>query len=205
MSTQLQTIRTEILETAGLASDDARFPDATMNRVVNRALRNLSAEHDWPWNQGQTNLTTVSGTQTTTFPASASKIIRLEYEGRDLREYQPSEGGQFSQDSGAPFGFFIEHDKIHWTPVPDGAYTVYCAYHGYETALSGDTDTPALPDRYIDWLVSIALVQVSQRIRDTDLYGMADRERRRWSRLAADEVRRSTANMKVKARKDWYI
>jgi hypothetical protein len=205
MSTQLQTIRTEILETAGLASDDARFPSATLNRVVNRALRNLSAEHDWPWNQASETLTTVAAQEAYSPAAAWQKTIRLRYEGRDLVEYQPRDAAQFFNDTGSPVGFYIEEESIHLLPIPDGVYSVEHIYSAGETALSGDTDTPALPDRYIDWLVSIALVQVSQRIRDTDLYGMADRERRRWSRLAADEVRRSTANMKVKARKDWYI
>jgi len=202
---QLQDIRTEVLETAGLASDDARFPDATLNRIINRALRTVSSEKDWPWNQGQTNLSTVADTQTTTFPATASKILRLEIDGRDLVRVQPREGGRFSQDKGKPFSYFVEHDLIHWAPVPDGVYTVYCAYHGYETALSGDTDEPALPDRYIDLLVQTALVQVAERIRDTDLYSIADRERRAWIRRMADEAQRSAAPAKVKTRADWWI
>lgn len=205
MATQLSEIRTEILETAGLASDDSRFPDATMNRIVNRALRAINAERDWPWNQRQTNLTTTANVQFTNFPTQLSKVLRLEIDGRNLQQVTPQEGGTYSQLTGEPHVYWVEHDKIHWGPVPDGTYTVYCAYHGYEDALSADGDTPNLPDRYIDWLVQTALVQISQRIRDTDLYSMADRERRAWSRKAADDARRSAASSKVKSRDDWWI
>jgi hypothetical protein len=205
MATQLQTIRTEILETAGLASDDARFPDATLTRIVNRALRQLSAEHDWPWNQATEDLTTAAGTQAYAPNAAWQKTLRLRYENRDLKEYQARDAAQYNDDTGQPVGFFIERDQIHIVPTPDGVYTIQHVYSAVETALSGDTDTPALPDRYIDWLVSIALTQVATIIRDTDLFGMSDRERRRWSTLAADEQRRSTGSLKIQARNDWQI
>lgn len=205
MATQLTDIRTEILETAGLASDDSRFPTATMNRIVNRALRSISAERDWPWNQRQADLTTAANTQSNAFPTALSKVLRLEIDGHNLQQVTPQEGGTYSQQTGQPQVYWIEQEKIFWGPVPDGVYTVYCTYVGYEDALSSDSDTPNLPDRYIDWLVQIALVQVAQRIRDTDLYSMADRERRAWVRRAADEVRRSTASSKVKTRDDWWI
>lgn len=205
MATQLTDIRTEILETAGLASDDSRFPTATMNRIVNRALRSISAERDWPWNQRQADLTTAANTQSNAFPTALSKVLRLEIDGHNLQQVTPQEGGTYSQQTGQPQVYWIEQEKIFWGPVPDGVYTVYCTYVGYEDALSSDSDTPNLPDRYIDWLVQIALVQVAQRIRDTDLYSMADRERRAWVRRAADEVRRSTASSKVKTRDDWWV
>ena len=202
---QLSDIRTEILETAGLASDDARFPDATVNRIVNRALRQVSSEHDWPWNQVSGTLSTVADTQSTAFPSSLSKVLRLEIEGRNLLQITAAEGGTYSQDTGRPQAYFIEGDEIHWAPVPDGVYTVNITYTVYETALALDADTPNLPDRFMDWLVQTALVQVAQRIRDTELFSMADRERRMWSRRAADEVRRSSQSTRIKTRSDWFV
>jgi hypothetical protein len=108
---QLSDIRTEILETAGLAADDARFPDATMNRIVNRALRQISSEHDWPWNHAQTNLSTVADSQTVTLPAAASKILRLEIAGQQLIQLSATEGGSYSQDRGQPQAYWVEHEK----------------------------------------------------------------------------------------------
>lgn len=201
----LDEIRTEILETAGLASDDARFPDATLTRIVNRALRNLTAERDWPWNQAVETLTTAADTQNYAPNAAWQKTLRLRYENRDLKLYQAREAAQFDDVTGAPVGYFIERDNIFLLPTPDGVYSVEHVYSATETALSGDSDTPALPDRYVDWLVSIALVQVATRIRDMDLYALADRERRRWTDIAADEQRRSTSALKIQARSDWHI
>ncbi len=205
MATQLQTIRTEILETAGLAADDARFPSATLTRIINRALRQIAADHRWPWQQGSETINTVANTEAYTPASNWAQTKRLQYEDRDLHEYSAAEAAEFANDTGAPQGYYIEEDQIHFVPVPDGVYAVTHIYHDYITALSGDTDTPELPDRYVDYLVNVALIQVAQRIRDLDLYSMADRERTKWKRRAGDEQRRSSGTTVPEARTDWSI
>lgn len=205
MATQLQTIRTEILETAGLASDDPRFPDATLNRIINRALRALSAEHDWPWMEASETITTAANDAEYSPAADWAETKRLRYEDRDLQQYQAADAQQYANDTGEPVGFYIEEDLIHIVPVPDGVYPIEHIYYSYVTALSGDTDTPALPDRYVDYLVWHALKQVAARIRDEKLYGMADNETRDWYRRASDEVRRSNKSVPIKTRSDWWI
>lgn len=200
--TQLQDIRTEILETAGLAADDARFPDATMNRIVNRALRQIGREAEWPWNQGSETINTVADTPAYTPAAAWTKTIRLRYEDRDLVEMSPRDAQQFANDTGSPRIFYIEEDQIHVVPTPDGVYAIEHVYQGVETALSGDTDEPNLPDRYLDWLVYTALVSVATRVQDTELYGIADRERRQWRQRAHDDRRRSTGTMVPQTRTD---
>lgn len=205
MSTQLTAIHTEILETAGLASDDARFPSATLTRIVNRALRSLSAEHDWPWLDATETINTVAGTTSYSPAALWQKTKRLTYDNRDLVQFQASDAAQYANDTGEPQGFYIESDLIYFVPVPDGAYAVTHSYSSMETALSGDTDTPALPDRYIDWLVFRACIIVATRIRDGELYSMSEREVKAWARRAADEQRRSTRTQMIQARNDWTI
>jgi hypothetical protein len=205
MSTQLQNIRTEILEEAGLAADDARFPDATMNRMINSALREISSEAHWPWNEASETINTVATTTSYTPAAAWQSTKRLSYLNRDLIEFQPQDAVQYSQDNGSPQGFYIEADKLVMVPVPDGAYALTHIYSAVETALSGDTDTPALPDRYISWLVNVALIKVAKRLRDTDLYSIADRERRLWRTRAHDESRRSIGTLHPKVRNDWSV
>lgn len=202
---QLQDIRTEVLETAGLASDDARFPSATLNRIINRALRQIGSEADWPWNEVTSSFGTIANQQQNNPPANWARTIRLAYENRDLTQFQSRDTIWLINDTGSPVGYYIEHDQIHMVPVPDGVYTITHVYHAYETALSGDTDEPNLPDRYIDWLIFTALVQVAARIRDSELYAIADRERRQWSKRAHDEVLRSTATLFPKSRNDWWL
>jgi|TARA_R110000751_G_scaffold66766_4_gene136287 hypothetical protein len=208
---QLSAIKTNILDNCGLAADDPRFPTATIDRIVNRATRRVAAEHDWPWNQATSTINTVADTQTSTFPASAKKIIRLEQAGRDLISVQGREGGQHSQESGRPGAYWIEADTIYWAPVPDGVYAVHCVYHGVENPLgsvaggANDTDTPNLPDQYIDFLIAHASILIATTIRDTELFGMADQERKMWLRRMHDDVRRTSSPQKVKTRRDWWI
>ncbi len=205
MSTQLQNIRTEALEEAGLASDDARFTDATLNRFVNTALRQISSEAEWPWNQTSEIISTVADTIAYTPTSGWAKTIRLAYDNRDLHEYQARDAQQFVNITGSPVGFYIEEEQIHFIPVPDGVYSVTHVYQAIETALSGDTDTPALPDRYIGWLLNAVLISIAKRIRDTDLYSIADRERRLWRQRAYDDRRRSTGTTTPQARNDWHM
>jgi hypothetical protein len=205
-TTQLQTIRTEVLETAGLATDDARFPDATLNRIINRALRTLSSYHDWPWNQDSETITTVASTVAYTPADSAwSKTLRLRYDNRDLLRYQPRDAARYANITGSPVGYYVEEDQIHIIPTPDGAYSIEHVYSEYETALSDDTDTADLPDRYIDWLVWEAVKLVAARIRDMDLFAMADRQTDDWMKRAHDEALRTKASIKVKTRSDWSV
>ncbi len=202
--TILSAIRVEVLETAGLASDDPRFPDATLDRIINRALRSITAEHDWPWNDATETLTTADGTQAYSLHASWSKTKRMRYLARDLIEFQPRDGAQYFNDSGKPFGFFIESEKANFIPTPDAVYSILHVYSKYETTLTSAV-APSLPDRYMDWLVFVSLKQIATRIKDAEMYGMADREQKLWRVRANDEVRRSTGTMTIQTRNDWWI
>ena len=203
--TQLSDIRTEILETAGLNENDSRFPTATLNRIINRGLRQIGRESEWPWNQGSETINTVADTPAYS-PASAwTKTIRLRYEERDLPELQPREAQQYVNDTGKPMAFYVEEDQIHVVPTPDGVYALEHVYQGVETALSGDSDEPNLPDRYLDWLVYTCLIQVGTKMRDADLYSIADRERKMWRQRVYDDRRRSTGTTIPQARNDWYV
>lgn len=202
---QLSAIRTEVYETAGVASDDPRIPTATMTRIVNRALRRVSGEYDWPWLQTTETITTAAGTQAYTPTSGYRKTLRLRYEDQDLVELQPRDAAQYHNVTGSPVGFFTEDDKVHVVPTPDGVYSLHHVYQARETALSSDSDTPLLPDEYIDWLVFTALILVAARIRDDGLYGIADRERRRAADDAMRGLRRSTQSAVPKSRIDWAV
>lgn len=203
--TTLAEFRTEILETAGLAADDARFPEATLNRIINRALRSLSAEHIWPWQDDSETLVTVADTGSYAPAAAWVRTKRLVYDNYELQEMQPEAAQPFLSGTGAPVAYYIEEDEIHIVPVPDGVYSIQHVYESDEPELTSDGQSPLLPERYSDWLVYTALVQVATRLRDQELYGIADRERGKWYRRASDEVRRSTGGLLIHAREDWTI
>ncbi len=205
MTTILSVIRTEVLETAGLAADDTRFPDATLDRIINRSLRSISAEEDWPWLDETETITTVADQQAYTPTTLWNKTQRMRYLTRNLIHYQSRDAAQYFSDTGKPFGYFIEDEKVHIVPTPDGVYSILHVYTEYETALSGAGTFPALPDRYIDWLVYVCLKQVATRIKDPDMYGMADREQKLWKARAKDEVRRAISTPKIQTRNDWLI
>lgn len=203
---QLSEFRTEVLETAGLATDDARFADATLNRIVNRAARTISAYHDWPWNQDSETITTAADTVAYTSADSAwYKTIRLRYENEDLFRYQPRDAVRFVNITGEPAGYYIEEEQIHIVPTPDGAYSIEHVYYEYETEATVDSSTFDLPDRYTDWLVWEACKLVATRIRDMELFGIAERQCKDWLRRANDEVLRTNATIKVKTRSDWSL
>ena len=205
MAHEFNEIQVEMLETAGLASDDARFPEGTLDRIVNRAIQRISAIHDWPWLQTSETINTVASTQAYTPTAGWSKTIRLRYKNRDLVEYQPRDAIKYQNDTGTPVGFFIEEEQIHFVPIPDGAYTIEHVYLRREPQLVADDDEPLIPERYMDFVVWHAVMLCASRIHDMDLYSRAREEARQWETRIRDDVRRSTGTLKVQARDDWWI
>ena len=208
---QLSAIKTNILDNCGLAADDPRFPTATLDRIVNRALRRVASEQNWPWDEGRLAISTVADTQTVALGTAVKQIIRAEIEGRDLVLIQPQVGGQASQDTGRPQAYWVENNNYNFAPVPDAVFTVTVAYHGYENPLgsvaggTNDTDTPNLPDAYIDFLVAHASMLIGITIRDTELFAMADQERKMWLRRMVDDTRRSASTVQIKTRRDWWL
>lgn len=202
---QLSAIRTEVQETAGLASTDSRFGSATLNRMINRALRRLDAKHDWPWNYASETITTAASDADYAAPTNYNRTIRLRYNDRDLMQYAPSDTARWSSETGAPYGFYIEEEQIHIVPTPDGVYSVEHIYVAFETALSSDSDSPSLPDMYIDALVQETVIQVAQATGDTGMYQMARTESRDWERRMHDDVRRARKSPKIRTRYDWWI
>lgn len=202
---QLSDIRTEVLETAGLVSTDPRFPSATMNRIINRALRRIDTKHDWPWNYANETITTAANDADYTAPTRYSRSIRLRYNDRDLQQYHPSDTARWNSETGSPIGFYVEEEQIHLVPTPDGVYSVEHIYVAYEAALSSDSDAPNLPDQYIDALINEALIQVAQRIGDAQMYQMARSEVRDWERRMHDDVRRARRSPKMRTRYDWWV
>lgn len=204
---QLSAIRTEVLETAGLSSSDPRVPSATLNRIINRALRRIGSEMDWPWLQSSETITTSSGTQAYNLAADHSKSIAftLTSRSKDLPFIPRREAARYGEDTGEPIAYFIEEDQVHFIPVPDGVYTIEHVYYAYEATLTNDTDVPELPDRYIDLLVAHAIMLIGIKIRDNDLYNMGDNERKDWYNRMKDEARPITAGGRPKTRTDWWM
>lgn len=202
---QLSAIQTELLETAGIDSADARFPSATLTRIINRALRRIDAKHDWPWNYASETITTAASDADYAAPTNYSRTVRLRYSDRDLMQYAPSDTARWSSETGAPYGFYVEEEQIHIVPTPDGVYSVEHIYVAYETALAANSDSPALPDMYIDALINECLIQVAQRTGDGAMYQMAKAEAKDWERRMHDDVRRARKSPKIRTRYDWFI
>lgn len=205
MTTALSVIRTEVLDSAGLDSTDPRLTSAVLNRFINRGLRRLTSINDWPWNDAQETITTVGGTATATPAADWSRTINMQLNSIDLRHISPHEAGKYFSDTGRPLAFSITNELITFYPTPTGVYSITHNYSTYEATLTGDSDTPALPDAFIDALVSHTLLLVSTKIRDTELYTMASRDVKDWEDRMADDTQRATGALRVTARSDWLI
>ncbi|MEE9125355.1 MAG: hypothetical protein V3U14_12830 [candidate division NC10 bacterium] len=199
---QLSAIRTEILDAAGLASDDVRFGTATLNRMINRALRSVSKEHDWPWLQSSGTITTVADQTAYTQASPWRKTIRLSYQSTSLQQIGPLEApNYFDLTSKNPTVYYMEEQQVHLLPTPNAVFSVDHSFLTFEVALSGDTDEPALPDDYMDMLFARALMLVAIKLRDSELYNLAGEDWKLWIRRTADDVMQSKGPLKLTVRR----
>ena len=195
-------------EAAGIDASDPRVPDAFMNVLINRALRQISTDAPWPWLQvvDTSNLVTVADTASYTPPTVWQATDRISYNNMRLARIQPEEAPRYYYDTaGSPRAFTVEGDKIYIYPLPDGAYTLTHVYYRFEPELDDDSDEPLLPEQYEDYLLSVAGKLLALRVSDREQYIMFRDEQRGWVDRMKDDVSRVRGPLRPRTRNDWTL
>jgi hypothetical protein len=209
MAQQLSDIRTDVREAGNYSSSDGNVSDAVMTRVINRALRRISAEFDWPWLYAEETITTVAGTTDYNLPTRWAKTAWLSEENVGLLRPATHKQSrrwieQATRVTGRPVYYTHEGaSQIRLFPAPDAVYSVDHGYYTYEAALSNDTDTPAIPDPYDDLVVWKSLEFLAIRRGEQELMQNARRMYQDQLRVVTDNVRASKEFASIKTRQDW--
>ena len=153
----------------------------SVKEFINRSINDIyTAELEWPFLHTDGTITTVAGTAEyalvtgfksvdvdTAYLIEADEDVKIipyipyvqftnQFRERDL---DPTT----TDNRAKPEYFYLtQDDKIGLTPIPDKEYTFFYEYWATHTDLSASTDSPVLPARYQDAVVSRSEYYVHQ-------------------------------------------
>lgn len=203
----LGTMRTSVIENLGTLASDPYFTTAILNGFINKSLRKIDSEFEWPWNQKTGTLTTVIGQQYVAAPADWQKTRLLSIDGSEPFELvslnELRNEGLTGQSQ--PYYYAVEDDRIYLRPVPNAVFTIIHDYTSFEPGLTSDADTPRLPVSYHDAVVDLALYYACLKANETS---RADRYResyKDWVQTMKRDVRRTLGPFSVVPRPGGWI
>lgn len=161
----LSGFRSAIRTRLGVPSGDSFYTDSVLTDLTNSAIRFLSGEADWRWLEKSETLATAtsdfdyavaSDYRRTIAISDADGVILLRKRFDELQFMTTAEDD-------TPHFFSVYGSNVHVRPVPNSVFNLTHYYVGEETALSSDTDTPALPTRWHDVAVEYAVYLAKMR------------------------------------------
>lgn len=153
---QLSEIRTAISTEVELS-----LSSPALTQLVNRALRKVAAERDWPWLELTETGTWGSG-ETITMDATAKAVRSVVI---DDRRYDPMAEQDADTQAGQLLstGFSVAARELRVVPQPAATATYTLWYVAYENVLAADADEPLIPDAFIDAVVMLACSMAHDR------------------------------------------
>lgn len=202
---QLSDIRTAVRAVYGIAANEGNASDTALNELINAALREVTLQYEWHWNEATETITTVAGTASYSRNAACRKTIRVvdTVNGRQLLQASPKWVTRWRNVDGTPVYWWIEDESLYFAPKPAEAKGYLHVYQATETALSLDTDEPSLPDWATDLLIARAVVKLAQRLGDTTKMRMAQMEEEKAQDRMVDDVRGVDGPPRRQGRRDW--
>ena len=204
---QLSTLRTEVRDRAGVDSNDGMAADATVTRFINGAVRQVAAMKDWDWDWASETIATVVDQDAYTRAADCRKTDKVvdASTGKLLTPINPAVGVRYSSGDrkGPPRFWYVQGGSLYIVPSPDDVRNLTHYYVAAETALSGDTDEPNIPDWAIDLVIIKAALMLAARMDNTSEYNLLKDQEREAIRNMEDEARRSRGNASIESRRDW--
>ncbi len=210
---QLSDIRTEVRLRAGMDANDGMATDATVNSLINAALRQVAATRDWDWLYASETINSVDGTSSYARATGARKTDRIldDVEQRHLQHVSKRQAVRYLDRLPAtitnqiPRAWYVENNRIVLVPTPTSARAYTHHYVDSETALSLDTDTPKIPDAYIDIVVIKAALMLTARTDNTSQFRLLKDEERQMMDAMQDEAMQARAPVTTDSRRDWWL
>jgi hypothetical protein len=199
---QLSVIRTLIRNRYGILATDAGITDAVLTDAVNAALRAITLEADWPWLVTSTTFTTMAGTTSYALPTTHLRTLSLVDVAiaEPLQRRQTVEIDRFQLQQGRPYLYAISGSSLLLAPKPDGAYQIQHRFVRAEITLSAGTNSPLLPDPFIDGVVDYAAALAFLNARQDDRANAAMTQYVAWLRRTKDNIFLSRDPLTVRVR-----
>ena len=202
---ELDDIRNEVRIRAGVDGQDAMAADSILTSLVNASIREVANMRDWDWLVASETINTVVDTDAYARDALAKTTIRVEdvARGELLRIVTPRAAARYNDISGRPVFWHVEAGQLVLVPTPSEVRAIKHVYIRMETALSGDTDEPLVPDYAINLVIVKAALRVAARMDNTSQYRLLADEERDVTYALQNEVRRGKGAPTIDSRRDW--
>lgn len=203
---ELSDIRTAVRNSYGIAVTDGQAADAVINQFINSALREVTLDRDWDWNELSEDITMVADQSEYARAATARKTVRLVdvSNGRELLQVNPRFAVRYRDQTSTAVYWYVQGGTIFLVPTPARAGDVYeHIYQGSEAVLALDADAPRMPDYAIDLLITKAVMRLAARLGDTKKYNLAQAEHERVKESLVNDARQATGVPRMLSRRDW--
>lgn len=147
----LTNMRTSVRQRLGVPSTDSFYTDTILTGLINEALNWYAGQWDWPWLEKSETISCADADSDYSLASDyQSTIAVIDSTGTPLVE-KPFDELLFMTDakSANPHFYTVYNATLHVRPVPNGSFNLTHYYRAAETALSGDSDTPAMPDQWL--------------------------------------------------------
>lgn len=180
---------------------DTKLTTSNWTSIINRALRQITLEHDWFWLRTSETLTCTAGTATLTPGTGFLRTLSLTHTdtGLPLSLKDSSELDRITR-TGRPVYYDIDNATILISPNPDAAYTIKHRFIRVETVLSADGDVPLIPLEMSEGLILYAVQLAFESIKQhTDALATA-KEYGKWLQRTTDQNARSREPFSIRVR-----
>lgn len=203
---QLQAIRADVYELMGYSTSDGRLTSTHVDLFINMALRRYANRHVWPWlvDTDSTNTATVAGTGSYSVPSDHIRTLSVTVDDNsDLQAVLPRQFVTWGGREGFPAYYTVEQSLLKLAPTPSDAWTLVHEYLKTEPTISGDTDTPLIPDAHLDIVLWGAAQYGHTRLKDWQAAREAKNEFTSAIREASDAARPYMGGVLPLHRTDW--
>lgn len=198
----LSTIRSYVYDRVDISQDDAKFGATTMSNLINMALRQVSARFDPWWLLTSGTVTTTVGDTTYDLSTLLTRFRKVQSvvdnNGFEVLAVNKREISRYLRMANAsPAVYVVKSSVLTLAPPPDSAVNFTVEYYQNESPLVSDTDQPALPVEYTDWLVVVAGRLAAIKNRDQEMVQRMEVEIKRWEDRITDDLRQMKANPRI--------
>lgn len=157
----------------GIPDDDGLLTSTAINALIDRAVKQVELEHDWPWLETSETITTANGTSTYAVASNYVSTIscRIE-EAAPMLQWTIDEADHWGvANTGTPKAYAFDGRLLRFVPTPGSVLSVKHRYLRTETALGSDSAEPLCPEPWIEAVITWTGVLCAERTNQLDQQG----------------------------------
>lgn len=199
---RLEELRERVRDRMASHVTDSFLTNERVNRAINHALRQVTAEHDWFWLQAETTITTAVGDDCYALPSDFFRTDSIYNQevgtiliSRSIRDIM-----QTTDRQGPPIAYAIFGNTLKFLYIPDKAYTLLHLYIRREPELLGDGERPFIVDPFVEGVIEYAAYLLFRATRESDKASEALTSYTLWLRRTQDNTKQTRAPIRVTVR-----